>query len=270
MALFDIKAASKASGEADDELQHTVPPIRDNLIWRLYLSLDWRSSRTLNSSSSIQSGASAGAAMAAASSMENMLENRPQQPEAPTQPPTTRAAVDVAASASGNIRTIVIGPNMAPQGEHPRIVSARRVASSQNGFRVGESNYGYEHYETDKSFNSKPVYRCIRGKSNKFSARLYLYRSCDGCWIATEAGEDDPDPVANGTAAFKTQDAIDDISVPVNRLLWQWFVPDSNQWVGSMAFNTYRLISAAGCLRRWVGPLIPSLGDPMIRSPPLG
>ena len=182
--------------------------------------------------------------MAASSSMENVLDKPPQQPEAPTQPPTTRAPVDVAASASGNIRTIVIGPNMAPQGEQPRILSARRE-KSQNGFRVGESNYGYEYYETDKSFNSKPVYRCIRGKSNKFGVRLYLYRSDDGCWIATEAGEDDPDPVANGTPAFKTQDAIDDISVPVNRLHWQWFVPDSNQWVGSMAFNTYGLISAA-------------------------
>ena len=172
--------------------------------------------------------------MAASSSMEEVLHNPPQQPEAPTQPPTTRAPVDeAAASAAQTMTTSVIGPeNMAPQGEHPTIVSARR-AKSQNVFRAGESNCGCEYY------------RCIRGKSNKFGVRLYLYRSDDGCWIATEAGEDDPDPVANGTAAFKTQDAIDDISVPVNRLLWQWFVPDSNQWVGSMAFNAYGLISAA-------------------------
>lgn len=180
----------------------------------------------------------------AASSEANVLDK---QPEAPTQPPTMMPVADAAASAAPttSMTTVFIGgPDMAPLGGPPQVVSARR-AKAKKGFRVGEALHSYEYYETEKSCNGKPVYRCIRGKNLRADTRLYLYRHDDGCWIATEAGMDDADPVANGTPTFKTQDSIEDISVPKSSIPWQWFVPESQQWQGSMAFHTYGLTPPA-------------------------
>ena len=162
--------------------------------------------------------------------------------EADTQPPAeaqAAAAEALPGTTTGSTDSLA---NMAPLGAAPAMPSARRQACPvAKGFRIGEPHMGYEYYQTDMLTNGMPVYRCIRGTAVNAARRLYLYRSEDGHWIASESSANCDDPVNLGSPAFRTVHEVEDISLP-NMVQWQWF-DEAGVWKGNMGFNTYGIIA---------------------------
>ena len=92
--------------------------------------------------------------------------------------------------------------------------------------------------------NACPVYQCIRGKDENDEMKcLWLYKSVDGHWIATEAWKTSLDPINEGDPMFRTLDPVEDIHVR-QQLQWQYFKPQTWEWEGSMTFMTYPMMAA--------------------------
>ena len=150
----------------------------------------------------------------------------------------------------GTCLALTVMPMGVPGGDDsvPALASARRLgrAGRQQGayFRTGEALHAYEYYATEMETNNEPVYRCIRGKASSSHTRLYLYKSFDGHWIATEAGIDSVNPVNEGTPAFRTAKPVEDITEPANKVPWQWWDEVQHVWKGEMKFNTYGILVA--------------------------
>jgi hypothetical protein len=106
-------------------------------------------------------------------------------------------------------------------------------------FQIGEDRYGYKYRRSNMRANACPVYQCIRGKDENDEMKcLWLYKSVDGHWIATEAPKTSLDPINEGAPMFRTLDPVEDIHVR-QQLQWQYFKPQTWEWEGSMTFTTY-------------------------------
>ena len=108
-------------------------------------------------------------------------------------------------------------------------------------FQVGEDKYGYQYQATQKRVNGSMVFQCCRAASDRTDHCLWLYKSHDGHWIATEAETNAADPVNTGQPTFRTCEVVPDITA--NQYLhWHWFVPATREWKGNMGFQTYRIM----------------------------
>ena len=109
-------------------------------------------------------------------------------------------------------------------------------------FQIGEDKYGCKYGSTNMKANSAPVYKCIRGTDLHCDERcLWLYKSFEGHWIATEASKISRDPINTGRPTFRTEDAVEgDIHVQ-RELQWQYFKETEEEfvWEGSMTFTTH-------------------------------
>ena len=108
-------------------------------------------------------------------------------------------------------------------------------------FQIGEDKFDYKYMRSKKTVNGQLVYRCIRGiKLGDTTNCLWLYKSSDGHWIATEAPPDCKDPVTSGEPKFRTQVPVHDIARP-GLLLWCWFCASNIDWIqeSGMQFRTY-------------------------------
>ena len=106
-------------------------------------------------------------------------------------------------------------------------------------FQIGENKYGYKYRSTEMRANSSPVYQCIRTTDVNDTVKcLWLYKSGDGHWIATEAPKTSSDPINGGTPTVRTPVPVEDIRVR-QALHWQYFKPLTLEWEGSMMFETY-------------------------------
>jgi len=115
---------------------------------------------------------------------------------------------------------------------------------AQAVFQIGEGRYGYKYRRSKMQTNHCPVYQCIRGKDQNCSVKcLWLYKSVDGHWIATEAPKTSLDPINEGDPTFRTLDLVEDIHVR-QQLQWQYFKPQTWEWEGSMTFTTYPMLAA--------------------------
>ena len=118
-------------------------------------------------------------------------------------------------------------------------------------FQIGEDKYGYKYRLTKIRANNAPVYQCVRSTEPGCMVNcLWLYKSADGHWIATQAPKTSNDPINEGTPTFRTKDPVEDIRVR-QTLQWQYFKPESVEWEGAMSFEwegamhfeTYPMIS---------------------------
>jgi len=110
-------------------------------------------------------------------------------------------------------------------------------------FQIGEDKYGYKYRLTKMRANGSPVFQCIRSTEPGCMVKcLWLYRSADGHWIATEASKTEDDPINEGTPTFRTKDPVEDIRVR-QTLQWQYFKPESVEWEGAMSFETYPMMA---------------------------
>ena len=106
-------------------------------------------------------------------------------------------------------------------------------------FQIGEDRYGYKYRLSKMRANGWPVYQCIRSTDPNCAAKcLWLYKSSDGHWVATEAPKTSLDPINGGTPTFRTVNPVEDIRAR-QQLQWQYFKPQSLEWEGAMTFNTY-------------------------------
>jgi hypothetical protein len=106
-------------------------------------------------------------------------------------------------------------------------------------FQVGEDKYGYKYRSTKMRANSSPVYQCIRTTDvNCMVKCLWLYKSADGHWIATEAPKTSDDPINEGMPTFRTAGPVDNIC-RYQTLDWQYFKTHTFEWEGAMTFAVY-------------------------------
>ena len=97
-------------------------------------------------------------------------------------------------------------------------------------FQIGEDRYGYKYGSTKMRANSVPLYKCIRGTDQNCDERcLWLYKSFDGHWIATEAPKISTDPINTGNPKFRTLHPLEDIRAG-RELQWQYF--KEQHWSG--------------------------------------
>jgi hypothetical protein len=109
-------------------------------------------------------------------------------------------------------------------------------------FQVGEDKYGYQYKATQKKVNGTIIWQCCRPATDKTNTHcLWLYKSHDGHWIATEAETNAADPVNTGQPTFRTCEVVPDITAS-QYLNWHWFVPATREWKGSLGFLTYRIM----------------------------
>ena len=127
-------------------------------------------------------------------------------------------------------------------------------------FQIGEDKYGYKYRSTKTRANSSPVYQCIRSADVNDTVKcLWLYKSGDGHWIATDAPKTSSDPINGGTPKFRTTVPVEDIRVR-QALHWQYFKPMTLEWEGSMMFETYPMQpTMIGSRRGW--PMTSPTGD---------
>ena len=123
---------------------------------------------------------------------------------------------------------------------HPRTENmAEPFEPAQSVFQIGEDRYGYKYRMSKMRTNGCLVYQCIRGKDQNCSEKcLWLYKSADGHWIATEAPKTSKDPINGGDPMFRTKNPVENINVQ-QQLEWQYFKPQTLEWEGSMTFTTY-------------------------------
>ena len=127
-------------------------------------------------------------------------------------------------------------------------------------FQIGEDKYGYKYRSTKMRANSSPVYQCIRTTDVNDTVKcLWLYKSGDGHWIATDAPKTSSDPINGGTPTFRTTVPVEDIRVR-QALHWQYFKPMTLEWEGSMMFETYPMQTTMIGPRRDL-PMTPPNGD---------
>jgi hypothetical protein len=106
-------------------------------------------------------------------------------------------------------------------------------------FQIGEDKYGYKYSASTMKVNGSPVYQCIRSSDiNDATKCLWLYKSSDGHWIATNAPKTSSDPVNGGIPKFRTTEPVDCIRVR-QMLYWHYFKEATEQWEGSLPFETY-------------------------------
>jgi hypothetical protein len=106
-------------------------------------------------------------------------------------------------------------------------------------FQIGEDKYGYKYSASTMKVNGSPVYQCIRSSDvNSLVRCLWLYKSSDGHWIATDAPKNSSDPVNGGIPKFRTTEPVDCIRVR-QMLHWHWFKEATEQWEGALPFMTY-------------------------------
>ena len=106
-------------------------------------------------------------------------------------------------------------------------------------FQIGEDKYGYKYSASTMKVNGSPVYQCIRSSDvNSLVRCLWLYKSGDGHWIATDAPKNSSDPVNGGIPKFRTTEPVDCIRVR-QMLHWHWFKEATEQWEGALPFMTY-------------------------------
>ena len=106
-------------------------------------------------------------------------------------------------------------------------------------FQIGEDNYGYKYRSSTMRCNGSPVYQCIRCiDPNCMVKCLWLYKSADGHWIATEAPKTAFDPINGGTPTFRTTVPVEDITWH-HTLDWQYFKTSAFEWEGAMTFAVY-------------------------------
>ena len=68
-------------------------------------------------------------------------------------------------------------------------------------FQIGEDRYGYKYRLSKMRANGWPVYQCIRSADPNCAVKcLWLYKSSDGHWVATEAPKTSLDPINGGPA----------------------------------------------------------------------
>ena len=111
-------------------------------------------------------------------------------------------------------------------------------------FQVGEDKYGHQYQATQKRVNGSMVFQCCRAASDRTDHCLWLYKSHDGHWIATEAETDAGGPINTGQPKFRTCEVVPDITA--NQYLhWHWFEPATLEWKGKMGYQTYRIMTNA-------------------------
>ena len=111
-------------------------------------------------------------------------------------------------------------------------------------FQIGEDKYGYKYRSSNMKANGSVVYQCIRATDNNAHADcLWLYKSHDGHWIATEAPKTCTDPVNQGQPKFRTCEVEHDIREP-KWLQWSWFDTVRHTWKEKMGFQTYTIMPA--------------------------
>ena len=109
-------------------------------------------------------------------------------------------------------------------------------------FQVGEDRYGYKYRSTNMRANAAPVYQCIRSTDETCEQKcLWLYKSSDGHWIATEALKISTDPINTSNPKFRTLHPVEDIRAH-RELQWQYFMAQTLEWEGSMTFTTYPIL----------------------------
>ena len=109
--------------------------------------------------------------------------------------------------------------------------------------QIGEDRYGYKYRSTKMRANTALVYQCIRCTDQNCDEKcLWLYKSLDGHWIATEAPKISTDPINTGNPKFRTLHPVEDIRAG-RELQWQYFKEQTLEWEGSMTFTTYPMIA---------------------------
>ena len=116
-------------------------------------------------------------------------------------------------------------------------------------FQVGEDKYGYKYQGTKKRANGSMVFQCCRAASDSTHDCLWLYKSHDGHWIATEASTDCADPINNGQPKFRTCEVVADITAN-QWLQWSWFEASTLEWKGKMGFQTYPIMPMPAMILR--------------------
>jgi hypothetical protein len=106
-------------------------------------------------------------------------------------------------------------------------------------FQVGEDKYGYKYRPTNMHANASPVYQCIRCTDPNCMVKcLWLYKSVDGHWIATEAPKTSDDPINGGMPTFRTAGPVENIC-RYQTLDWQYFKTRTLEWSGALTFVVY-------------------------------
>ena len=106
-------------------------------------------------------------------------------------------------------------------------------------FQVGEDKYGYKYRPTNMHANGYPVYQCIRCTDPNCMVKcLWLYKSVDGHWIATEAPKTSDEPINGGMPTFRTAGPVENIC-RYQTLDWQYFKTHTLGWEGAMTFVVY-------------------------------
>ena len=101
-------------------------------------------------------------------------------------------------------------------------------------FQIGSDEDQYVFGPADMEVNQAPVYMCCRGlqeqKNKKVRTVLWLAKGRHGHWIARQAPENSPQPLAYGPSVLRTKHALADITIQ-GEYTWQYFNSETKEWV---------------------------------------